>query len=166
MSETSARFPLPLLVPGQAQKEMTHNEALALIDILLNPVVEAVNETTPPIAPTPGQCWVIGVAPTGTWSGRDLMIAGWTDGGWRFAPCPEGVSVWSKADQLPVRKTASGWETGVLKVIELRVGANKVVGARQPSISAPSGGSVTDAEARIAINSILSALQTHGLIAV
>lgn len=30
--ETTARLGLPLLAPGQAQKELFHNEALALVD--------------------------------------------------------------------------------------------------------------------------------------
>lgn len=32
MTDTSARFALPLILPGQAQKEIFHNEALALLD--------------------------------------------------------------------------------------------------------------------------------------
>ena len=33
------RFGLPLLAPGQAAKELTHNEALSLLDLLVQPVV-------------------------------------------------------------------------------------------------------------------------------
>ncbi|MGL4312420.1 MAG: DUF2793 domain-containing protein, partial [Sphingomonas sp.] len=35
MAETTSRLALPLLAAGQAQKEMFHNEALALIDLAL-----------------------------------------------------------------------------------------------------------------------------------
>ncbi len=35
--ETTARLGLPLLATGQAQKETTHNEALALIDLAPHP---------------------------------------------------------------------------------------------------------------------------------
>ena len=48
------RFALPLLQPGQAQKEMFHNEALAALDLLIQPAVEAVGVNTPPTAPRIG----------------------------------------------------------------------------------------------------------------
>ena len=46
---TTSRFALPLLAAGQADKELTHNEALACLDILLQPVVQAVGLTVPPV---------------------------------------------------------------------------------------------------------------------
>lgn len=47
----------------------------------------------------------------------------------------------------------------------LRVAGTKVVGSQQAAIAAPTGGATTDAEARTAIGSILTALRSHGLIA-
>ena len=35
MSESTARLALPLIAPGQAQKEVSHNEALAALDLLV-----------------------------------------------------------------------------------------------------------------------------------
>jgi len=67
--ETSVRTGLPLLQPGQAQKEMVHNEALALIDLLLQPSVVTVGLNVPPATPAPGACWIVGAAPTGDWGG-------------------------------------------------------------------------------------------------
>ena len=81
MVETSARLALPLLVPGQAQKEMFHNEALATIDLALQASVAAVGTEAPPAAPSPGQCWIVGPRPTGDWAGQAGALAGWTAGG-------------------------------------------------------------------------------------
>lgn len=40
----------------------------------------------------------------------------------------------------------------------------QVVGSQQPSITNPTGGAIIDAESRVAIASIIAALQAHGLI--
>jgi hypothetical protein len=47
------------LQAGQAQKELTHNEALALIDMLLHAQVESMTVATPPGGAVVGQCWVV-----------------------------------------------------------------------------------------------------------
>jgi hypothetical protein len=39
MTERSARFGLPFILPGQAQKEVFHNEALAALDGLVHAAV-------------------------------------------------------------------------------------------------------------------------------
>jgi Protein of unknown function (DUF2793) len=84
MPDVTDRLSLPLLVAGQAQKEVTHNEALTLIDFLAQPVVVAVAPVSVPAAPTLGQSWIVGAAPTGAWAGKAAHIASWTSGGWRF----------------------------------------------------------------------------------
>lgn len=38
MMDDTPRWTLPLLAAGQAQKEMTHNEALSLLDLIVHPV--------------------------------------------------------------------------------------------------------------------------------
>lgn len=47
---------------------------------------------------------------------------------------------------------------------EYRVEDTRVVSARQSAIAGPTGGSTVDTQARTAINSILSAMRSHGLI--
>ena len=53
MSET-IRHELPLLSFGQAQREVTHNEALLLVDRLLHLVALSRSLAIPPAAPAPG----------------------------------------------------------------------------------------------------------------
>jgi Protein of unknown function (DUF2793) len=164
MSETTPRFALPLLASGQSQKEVTHNEALILADALLAAVVQAVAPPSVPSVSQPGQAWIVGPSPTGLWTGQAGKLAIWTAGGWRFATAPEGMTIWSIADGLPVRRLQSGWQIGHVDASQLRIGGSQVVGARLSGIANPAGGSTIDSEARTAIDSILARLRAHGLI--
>jgi Protein of unknown function (DUF2793) len=164
MPDVTDRLSLPLLVAGQAQKEVTHNEALTSLDFLTHPVVDAVAPVSVPAAPTLGQSWIVGAAPTGAWAGKEAHIASWTSGGWRFCAPREGMCIWSIADTLFVRRTSSDWIIGAATASTLSIGGQQVVGPRAVAISNPSGGSSIDAESRLAIGAILSALRSHGLI--
>lgn len=163
MTDLSPRFALPLLIPGQAQKEMFHNEALASIDAALHAVVEG-TQAIPPMTPAPGQAWIVGVGAGGAWLGHVGQLASWTVGGWRFIVPPESMTVWDKAAGLSRRWSASGWSDGAVAASKLMVGGQQVVGTRQPAPPSPSGGTVIDAEARAALLAVTVALRTHGLI--
>lgn len=164
MTDQTDRLALPLLSSGQAQKEVTHNEALALADILVQPVVQAIAPSSIPPSPSLGQCWIVGVGATGAWAGHDGALAGWTSGGWRFVSPFVGMTVWSVADGMAVRRTATAWEIGGVNAKSFKVDAVQVLGARQAAIADPGGGVIVDTEARIAVTAILARMRTHGLI--
>ncbi|KQN19389.1 hypothetical protein ASE86_12940 [Sphingomonas sp. Leaf33] len=146
--EMTARLGLPLLVPGQAQKEMTHNEALTLLAIAVQPSVLALGMTTPPADPATGACWIVGPVPTGAWAGQANAIAGWTIGGWRFVPPHSGFSV----HVAPLGRQAT-FRSGTWSI------------QREPgAIVAPSAGDVIDTQARTAIRAILDVLRDQGLV--
>lgn len=146
MSDTTARFALPQLKAGQAQKEVTHNEALALIDGLLHPAAESMALSIPPGEPRIGESWLVAGSPAGAWEGRADRLATWTEGGWRFSDPREGMAVWVRDTGLVARWTGARWDTGA-------------------PIAAPDGGGTVDAEARASLASVLAALRNHGLIA-
>lgn len=165
MTDSSARFGLPHILPGQAQKEVYHNEALALVDGILHPAAESRGDDVPPASPGAGQCWIVGGAPSGDWTGHADSLAIRTAGGWRFVAPVDGMTVWLKDEEYFARWTGAGWLDGELVGSLLRLGDNQVVGEQQPAIADPSGGGTADAEARAAISLILGALRAHGLIA-
>lgn len=164
MSET-ARWALPLLEAGQAQKEMTVNEALARLDLFAQPSVAAVGLDAPPADPAQGQAWIVGAAPTGAWAGQAQTLAGWTAGGWRFVAPREGLAVWSEADGCAAVFAGGSWRVGRLAAQRLEIGGVQVVGAQGVAIAAPTGGGTIDGEARAALTAVLAALRAHGLIA-
>lgn len=165
MSEDQTpRLGLPVLHIGQAGKEQTHNEALALLDIVVAGVVEDVGVDLPPADPAPGQCWIVGETPQAEWTGQANAIAGWSGGGWRFVAATPGLSVW--CTRLERRVTFRGeWEDGVVRATRVMVDGVPVIGPRQDAIPAPAAGTTIDAEARAAVDAILAAMHTHGLIA-
>ncbi|WP_010161239.1 DUF2793 domain-containing protein [Sphingomonas sp. PAMC 26617] len=162
--DTTPRLALPFLQTGQAQKELTHNEALALLDVAVQPIVETIGLTAPPAAATPGQCWVVGTAATGAWTGRDNALAAWTTSGWRFLAAIEGMAVWSRADTTVARYLQGHWEVGSVRAQQVLINGIRVVAARQPAIAPVFGGTVIDILARRAIANIITTLQQHGLI--
>lgn len=164
MDETSARYEFPFIIPGQAQKELFHNEALVIIDAGLHPAVEGAPLDAPPVAPTPGACWLIGPGASGAWAGKAGMLASWTASGWRYVRPQPGMTVWDKAGGYHRRWTGTAWNAGEIAGSAVHVGGLKVVGARQPSVAPPSGGAVVDAEARAAVAALIVSLKSHGLI--
>lgn len=165
MTEETPRLGFPLLASGQAQKEVTHNEALVLADALVQPVVQAIAPSAIPATPLPGQCWIVGNGAGGAWSGHDNAIACWTEGGWRFVPSREGMSTWCLADGLPARRAEDRWIVGQIEAGVVRISRKQVLGVQQPAIPNVAGGAMIDAEVRVAVNAMLAMLRTHGLIA-
>lgn len=165
MPELSDRFALPLLNAGQAQKEIYHNEALALLDLLAQAAVEDHDLDTPPSSPVPGQCWVVGASPTGAWAGQAGKMAGWTSGGWRFIEPRAGMAAWDIGNGYWLRHDGSSWRAGEIAALALEIGGIQVVGSQQSAIVDPAGGSVIDTQARDVLALVLSALRMHGLIA-
>jgi Protein of unknown function (DUF2793) len=152
MSELSSRYRLPLLVAGQGQKDVTHNEAIEAIDMLLHPVIIDRTLAAPPGNPVAGQCWLIADAATGAWLGRSGELACWTVGGWRFVQPAEGYTAWVRSEGRRTRRTESGWRD------------ETPFEAPVADIAEPSGGAVIDLEARTAISALLGQLADVGLI--
>lgn len=163
MTGRTARFALPFILPGQAQKELFHNEAIAALDGLVHAAVEG-GASVPPDEPTDGESWLVEAGGSGAWTGHDHALACFTSGGWRFVAPIDGMSVWDKSAGLSRRWLTGAWTDGTINVAAVEIDGLRVVGARQPDITAPVGGAVVDAEARAAIDAVIVTLKSHGLI--
>ncbi|MBL9057272.1 MAG: DUF2793 domain-containing protein [Rhodobacteraceae bacterium] len=82
--ERSSRLDLPYLLPAQAQKHVTHNEALQILDGIVQMSVLAFEALTPPGSPAEGAIYALGAAPTGAWAGQGGKLAVFRAGGWLF----------------------------------------------------------------------------------
>jgi Protein of unknown function (DUF2793) len=164
MTDSTARLHLPLLHSGQAQKEIAHNEALALLDAVVQASVEAIASAPPGVPVDEGLCWIVGSGATGEWLGRENQMAIRTSGGWRFVAPFEGMAVFDAGQGLMLNFYHGGWEVGQLRGAALYLNDEAMLAGSRPLIANPSGGVYIDAEARIAIGAIIAALQDHGLL--
>jgi hypothetical protein len=159
------RLGLPLMAAGQAQKELTHNEALLLLDVAAQAAVQSADLSTPPSSPAAGQCWIVAPSASGDWAGKDGALAGWTSGGWRFVMPQAGLRAWVLDRGQSMRFDGTIWVDENVRADGYFVAGDRVISARQAAITGPSGGSTIDSEARAAISAVLTALRLHGLIA-
>ena len=86
MSDTSPLLALPYIQAGQAQKHVTHNEALQRLDILVQLRVRGFDALTPPAVPVDGEIHALGATPTAAWAGQGLSLAAWINSAWMFVP--------------------------------------------------------------------------------
>lgn len=163
--EATERLSLPMLVAGQSQKEIFHNEALQLLDILVAAAVEEAEQNDPPASPTAGTCYLVGASPTGEWSQFAHHVAAFTSSGWRFIPPRPGMVLFVRATGTFATHGSAAWDIGTLKGTRLVLDGTQVAGPQAAAIDNPAGGTVVDAEARSAVEQILAALRGHGLIA-
>lgn len=165
MAETTSRHSLPLLQSGQAQKEVRHNEAIAAIDTLLHLSVATIGSAEPPASPAVGTSWIIGALPTGLWAGKSGMIATFDEAGWRYRAPVEGHLAWVEASSAHAVFRGGAWHVDAWAVQSLLVRGRMMLDAEPPQLSTVSGGTVVDVEARLAIDGLVNALRTMGLVA-
>lgn len=102
------RLSLPFIMPSQAQKHITHNEAIEALDALVQPTVESRSLATPPATPLPGEAWIVPAGASGVWSGHANEIAAWQSGAWSFLDPATGSQVYDRSD-----KTLLVFDSGV-----------------------------------------------------
>src|SRR3954469_18679479 len=109
---------LPYLDGGQAQKHVTHNEALRILDAAVQIAVLDITRTAPPPAPAEGERHVVAAGATGAWSGHGQAIATWQDGAWAFLLPQRGWCVWSAADDGMMVYGGSSWHAMTLPSLD------------------------------------------------
>lgn len=83
MSDTTPHLGLPLIAASQAQKHVTHNEALGLLDALVQLACLDKDLTAPPTSPAEGDRYLVVTAnPGGAWAGLAGQVVRYADGVW------------------------------------------------------------------------------------
>ena len=109
MSDTTAHLALPFIMAAQAQKHVTHNEALRLLDGIVQLSVLDRDLIAPPGSPADGDRYIVASGATGAWAGWDLNVALWADGTWLRLPPRTGWRAWVEDEGLLLVYNGSNW---------------------------------------------------------
>jgi hypothetical protein len=93
MDETP-NLALPLVMPSQAQKHVTVNEALTRLDAAAQLVLQEVGRSDPPDGAPEGACYGVATGASGAWEGQDGRVAVVDNGGWSFLDPRPGWRAW------------------------------------------------------------------------
>lgn len=94
MSDNPPILTLPYIQPAQAQKHVTHNEGMRILDAVAQLSVVSSSVSTPPNAPPVGARYVVGDGGIGDWSGQDGTVAVFDGSGWTFMVPVSGWIAW------------------------------------------------------------------------
>ena len=105
----SPNLALPYIAANQAQKHVTHNDAVALIDGMLQLSVVSRGLNAPPATYVDGNRFLIGAAPTLEWLGQAAMIAFRNAGLWQFLTPRKGWAMWVEAESILLVYDGVNW---------------------------------------------------------
>ena len=144
---TTPDLGIPELSASQASAHITHNEAVVLLQALLNGIIDK-DLSTPPGSPSEGDAYIVASGGTGAWASRDDNIAVYYNGAWLFIPgfddsntkitigvAQEGLRVWVIDENAWYIWTGSplAWVkgpsvvSGAVDVDSLTIGSNDVI---------------------------------------
>jgi hypothetical protein len=115
---TTPHLSLPLIAAAQAQKHVTHNEALLAVDALLHCAAKDKDLAAPPAAPAEGDRYIVAAAPTGAWAGKAGQVATRQDGAWRFYAPQAGWIAFVIDEMQLYHFNGTAWAPGVLATLQ------------------------------------------------
>jgi Protein of unknown function (DUF2793) len=146
----SPRLTMPYIVTGQAQKEITHNDALNDLDSLAQ--ISVINRTTatPPTTPAEGDSYIIAASPTGAWAGNANAVASYYSG-WRIKPAKTGWLAYVQAESIFYIFDGTAWNVfkGVVPLGSAAAPSYSFVGDSDTGIYSPGANQLSIATAGI-----------------
>lgn len=108
MSDETVNLALPYILPSQAQKHVTHNEALQRLDAVVQLTIAA-SLAAPPSTPLEGTAYLVSVGASGLWLGKDRAVAFFQDDAWLFLQPRPGWRAWFADDARLRIFTGADW---------------------------------------------------------
>lgn len=115
MSENAtANLDLPLLMPAQAQKHVTVNDAMLRLDGMVDLVLQSLQRQAPPATVVDGMCWGVPPAAENAWQGQSGKIAIGANGGWVFVTPRAGGRAFVLDQGVSAIHNGTGWIAGAV----------------------------------------------------
>lgn len=151
---STPRLNLPLIAAAQAQKHVTHNDALTRLDALLFLAVISRQRPIPPTNSSAGDRYIIASPATGVWAGHERQIALYLDGAWTFFVPQAGWIARIQDEAVVVNFDGSAW-------VEL-VGPNSIRALQ--NLTSLGVGTTADAENELSVKgqNVLVTARTTG----
>lgn len=109
MSETTTHLALPYIMAAQAQKHVTHNESLTVLDTLVQLGVTSRSLTAPPVDPGEGDRFIVATGASGDWAEQDGNLVVYQDEVWVFYVPQTGWNAWVEDEKLSIIFDGSSW---------------------------------------------------------
>lgn len=110
MTNSTLKLHLPFIMPAQAQKHVTHNEALQILDNIIQLVMQSVTQNAPPSNAEDGQVWFVPSGATGPWLSHDNSLALRQGSEWIFIPLQNGWRAWVVDDETFLIWNNNAWQ--------------------------------------------------------
>lgn len=143
LDSTTKRFALPLLYPGQIQKEQSVNEALIRLDTVAQPAFLD-ERAVPPASPVDGAIHLVAAGAQDGWTGHEGALAVRTGTTWLFVEPAHGMHALDLSSGQLVRYHDGEWK-------------------RAPTPAPVTGGGTVDQECRVALENLVDALKQFGI---
>lgn len=108
---TTPNFSIHELAASQAQKYVTVNEALRVVDTAMNLTVIRADNTAPPGSPSEGDKYIPAATATGAWAGQENNIAAYINAEWIFFTPAEGWRCYNQTTNELLIFSGSSWGT-------------------------------------------------------
>lgn len=136
-SDQTPILALPYILPAQAQKHVSHNEALRLLDMLVQLAVQDRTRTSPPEHPTLGDRHIVAAGAGDDWAGQDHHLAVFEPHGWSFLTPHPGWIALDQSDLQMLVFDGTLWRAPELQTLP-QLGINASADAtNRLSLSAP-----------------------------
>lgn len=129
MMSTTPHLSLPYIMPAQAQKHVTHNDALRALDALTHLSVLDDTRTTAPSSPSEGDRHIIAAGATGDWAGKTGQVAAYQDGAWAYYAPQTGWRAWLQSNGALLVWDGTAWQAASAQDTLSQLGINTTADA-------------------------------------